>query len=325
MGKAWIRGSMLALVAASGVAAAVLWLPRGDDYPSRGIDVHPSIDAEEWALYAVEYARSDGIPLDRLVRGAADGETTAMSWTLFVAVGHGRIVLVDAGTDRFAAKPDGKTARRWSIQRSRTVPEALAALGLHPDEVTDVLITHRHWDHVEGLRHFDAATVHVHAGEWEALDGAGFGGEVATFSTPTATPLPQVTLMEAGRHTPHHCVVEFECGGSPLVVAGDGAYLFHNLDHGVPIAVTRSETGNVNDMAEIVDRVGEGRVIPGHDPEVYVRFDSPREGIAAICPQARLTPTSHRRRFPGVPLARPTRSPGPAPPRPAAPPLRGCR
>jgi len=282
--KGWIRGSVLAIAVAAGIAAAAFWISRGGGYPTRGIDVRPDMDAEAWTLYAVEYARSADLPLDRLVRGAAGDVTTPMSWSFFVAVGRDRIVLVDAGTDRFAENPDGKTARRWSVHRARSVPAALAALGLHPDDVTDVVVTHRHWDHVEGLHHFDGATVHAHAGEWEALGGAGFAGEVATFSATPAAPLPGVTVIEAGRHTPHHCVVEIDCGGASVIVAGDGAYLFHNLEQGVPVSVTRSETGNVNDMAELVERVGEGRVLPGHDPEIYARFESPREGIARICP-----------------------------------------
>ena len=275
----------LSLTATVALGVALAWnAGRCDGYPSRGVDVTDRIDGESWALYAVEYARSAELSLDRLVEGAEPHETVDMSWYFWVAVGHDRVVLIDTGTDRFADRPEGKTATRWSVRRSRSVLEALSALGLEAADVTDVVLTHSHWDHVEGLRHFEHATAHVHAGEWAALDGAEFGGRVATFDVTPASPIPDLTVLEAGRHTPHHCVVELACEGGAVVVGGDGAYLYRNLEEASPISVTRSREGNVGDMHALIARVGDSAVLPGHDPEVFERYESPREGIARICP-----------------------------------------
>lgn len=269
------------LVAALAGGLGLAWLTlHSDGYPARGIDVRDAIDGPAWTLYAVEYARSGAVALDRLVR---DGEGAVdMSWYFWLALGHGRAVLIDTGTDRFALKPEGRTARRWSIRRSRAVPDALAATGLAPADITDVILTHHHWDHVEGLDHFESARIHAKAHEW-VLFRDGFDG-VDPFDETPAQPLPGITILEAGLHTAHHCVVELECGDGPIVVGGDGAYLFHNLEAGVAVSVTLDEDLNIADMRRLGERVGDGRVLPGHDPEIFERFDSPREGIARICP-----------------------------------------
>ncbi len=245
------------------------WVSLGSDgYPVRGIDVRGDIHTDRWALFALEYARSADLPLARLVDGAAPDEVVDMSWYFWLAVGHGRVVLIDTGTDRFAEQPGGKLSTRWSIDRTRSVLDTLAAAGLGADDVTDVILTHRHWDHVGGLRHFDRATVHAHADEWEAVDRAGFDGVAAPIEATPATPLPDLVILEAGRHTAHHCVVELPCGGAPLVIGGDGAYLFRDM----------------GDLRALQERAGHDRVLPGHDPEVFERFDSPHVGIARICP-----------------------------------------
>jgi glyoxylase-like metal-dependent hydrolase (beta-lactamase superfamily II) len=269
----------LVAVLLGGIGLAWLSL-RTDGYPVRGIDLRAEIDGTAWTLYAIEYARSRDVASDRLVRGG-EGHVD-MSWYFWLALGHGRALLVDTGTDRFANAPEGGTAERWSVRRSRSVPDALAAAGIAPEEITDVILTHHHWDHVEGLEHFGAARVFAHSLEWLLVEPTAL--RVEDFTTTPMQPLPGVTVVEAGRHTRHHCVVEIECGDGPVVIGGDGAYLFHNLEAGVPISVTRSDELNVADMQALVERVGEGRVLPGHDPAVFERFDSPREGIARICP-----------------------------------------
>ena len=58
----------------------------------------------------------------------------------------------DAGTDEFATRPRGALARKWEIGWHRTVVQSLQSVGLEPGAVTDILLTHHHWDHVGGAQ-----------------------------------------------------------------------------------------------------------------------------------------------------------------------------
>jgi glyoxylase-like metal-dependent hydrolase (beta-lactamase superfamily II) len=72
-----------------------------------------------------------------------------------------RTILVDAGV--------GKVAKE-NISGGGLL-DSMTALGVHPDDITDVVFTHLHWDHVgwatqHGRVTFTNATHRVHAAEW---------------------------------------------------------------------------------------------------------------------------------------------------------------
>ena len=244
----------------------------------------PQIDAPRWRLYAVEHARSEGVPARRLIEGA-EGRVE-MSWYFFVAVGHERVVLIDTGTDAFVDARAGRR-RAWRVVRAIGVVDALARLGLAPERVTDVVLTHHHWDHVEGLPHFGRATVHVHPGEWQRVparlrapvERAGRLNAVRDAAEIAAG----LSVREAGRHTAHQLMIEVACASGPVVIASDAAYLYRNIEDRTPVAVTASATRNVADVQAAARRVGAGRVLPGHDPALFERHASSTEGVAAIC------------------------------------------
>ena len=62
--------------------------------------------------------------------------------------GHGRVVLVDTGLGH---KADAKFEEIYGVDHGHsTLLGSLAALGVEPQDVTDVLLTHLHFDHAGG-------------------------------------------------------------------------------------------------------------------------------------------------------------------------------
>ncbi|MDQ4115579.1 MAG: MBL fold metallo-hydrolase [Actinomycetota bacterium] len=131
-----------------------------------------------------------------------------------------RVVLVDVGV---GAIDNGK-------YRGGGFPDALQALGVRPEEVTDVVFTHLHFDHVgwatrKGEVVFPEATYRVHADDWahfvEAPDAD--PGAVRKLS-PLASRLETFTGDGAlapglsARHTPGHTP-----GSTVYVVSDPGA------------------------------------------------------------------------------------------------------
>lgn len=69
--------------------------------------------------------------------------------------GHGRVALVDTG---MGTKWSPKEIGMYGVDQSQTdLLQDLRALGVSPEEVTDVLITHLHFDHAGGNTHRDEA------------------------------------------------------------------------------------------------------------------------------------------------------------------------
>ncbi len=68
--------------------------------------------------------------------------------------GEGRTILVDTG---IGEKFSGKESAIYAVDHDRhTLPAALAAQGVEPDDVTDVILTHLHFDHAGGISCRDA-------------------------------------------------------------------------------------------------------------------------------------------------------------------------
>ena len=155
----------------------------------------------------------------------------------FVVRSDGRIVLVDTGIG-----PESAPAFAWSATRGR-LPAELAAAGITPEEIDDVVITHVHDDHI-GWNVAEATTTPlfpnarylVHSADWslmaetndeedrgifaavlEPLERAG----VLERTEERMTITNELTLVHAPGHTPGHQVVVIVSGPARGLVSGD--------------------------------------------------------------------------------------------------------
>lgn len=138
---------------------------------------------------------------------------------LLVRAGE-RVVLFDAG----AAGQMGTQGK---------LPASLAAAGVSPDQVTDVLISHLHGDHVAGLvgggaLAFPNATIRMSADEWTALQADAQMAELVRIITPkvetfapNAEILPGVRSVDIDGHTPGHSGFEIASGDERLLYVAD--------------------------------------------------------------------------------------------------------
>ena len=117
------------------------------------------------------------------------------------------------------------------------LPSALEQLGYTPDDITDVVFTHLHIDHVgwasvDGRPYFPRAKHHVHAAEWamfgeQATDElihakvAPLADLLTIWDGPDAEPFPWLHLQRAAGHTSGSCVAVISSQGEQLALVGD--------------------------------------------------------------------------------------------------------
>ncbi|SEO48343.1 MBL fold metallo-hydrolase [Trujillonella endophytica] len=154
----------------------------------------------------------------------------------FVVRTADRVVLVDAGLG-----PEAQELPGGMLLAGGQLPTGLRALGVAPDEVTDVVCTHLHADHVGWLFDLDGAPVFAQATVWfgegdrqHFVEGPGEmaahvrAGFRAPAGSPRLRPLaadatvtPGVTAVLTPGHTPGSLCVAVASGGDRLLLLGD--------------------------------------------------------------------------------------------------------
>ena len=108
----------------------------------------------DYEVYAIRYATREGLRSENFVGGDPHDGPMAMDYFVWAAVGKDRSFVIDTG---FTAEV---AARRKRVHL-RCPIESLRLVGLDPATVTDVILTHLHYDHVGNFDLLPAATFHL--------------------------------------------------------------------------------------------------------------------------------------------------------------------
>jgi glyoxylase-like metal-dependent hydrolase (beta-lactamase superfamily II) len=175
-----------------------------------------------------------------------------MVMRLLLAQGHGRTVLVDAGA---GGGYDDKTGKIYDFRGHDDMRASLAPAGVTPDDITDVVITHLHFDHGAGVAAprgdgkgwdlvFANATHHVqkaqyeHALEPNARDRASYFQERITLLEAKDSleihegpwSLAQgFDVMVFDGHTPGQQLPRISGGGNTVFFCGDLIPTMHHI------------------------------------------------------------------------------------------------
>lgn len=252
-----------------------------------------------YEVYAVKFG-SAPYAVRNLVAGVTDRERSIdIAFTVWVVKGAGRTVLVDAGFYR------DKFIQQWKPRDFVKPSDAvLAGLGIKPESVTDIIVSHSHWDHVDGVDLFPKATIHIQKAEYEyyvgadgqvlnrggvdaddakMLAGIKNEGRVHLVDGDAQEILPGITVYTGGKHTFASQFAGVTTRRGVVVLASDNAYLYENLDKHLAIAQTLDASSNLAAQTRMLQLAAAPQlVVPGHDPSVFERFPQPGKGVARI-------------------------------------------
>jgi len=210
----------------------------------------------------------EGYELDVLLQGFPGRMVChgGLGWsTVAMLRGHGHVALVDVG----------------SFSMRKGIMDQLAARGLEPHDVSDVLLTHSHYDHSLNWIMFRGARIVIGARElrWSVEEPWGTGPvpelymrELEEWPTLRAVAdgqevLPGVTAHAAPGHTPGHLIYVFRGKERDIVFTGDAAknraeLLSRKGDTSYDAALS---TATIEKIWEFWSRREGSILVPGHD------------------------------------------------------------
>lgn len=175
-------------------------------------------------ISTVRYGKST-LPENMIFAGGSKERKRDIVFNIFLIKTNGKIILVDAGCE---------TMPGFVMEDFIGPVKALANIGINAEDITDVVITHSHHDHIECVGHYKNAVIHIEDGEFEA--GKSFIPEnlrVNIFSD-TFEVCDGVKIIRIGGHTKGSCIVEIIKENKTFIISGDECYLRECLTKKVP-------------------------------------------------------------------------------------------
>ena len=254
--------------------------------------------AINYEVYAVRYATIPDFPVAGLMEGADKSRKMDIAMMVWLVRGGGHNILVDSGFYR------PQFFKNWKVNDFVRPDEAVAKLGVKPDEITDVILTHAHWDHADGADLFPKAQIWIQKDEYAYYTGDAWqpGGKHGGIDPEDvdvllkanlagrlhlvngdAEILPGISVYIGGKHTWQSQYVSANTRSGTILLASDNMYLYENLEKHAAIAQTFDRESNLRAQERMKKLATKPElIIPGHDPAVLTRFPRAAEGAVRI-------------------------------------------
>lgn len=257
----------------------------------------------DYKVYAVKFATS-GYPfmVADWVAGGPKTQPLKIDFMVWLIIGNGKNILVDAGFWK-----DMEDAKEFKLNSYQRPDSALMKLNLKAEDITDVILSHPHWDHVDGIGLFPNAQVWMQkedynyfvGGAWQKNANKGgytpsnvrqivdlnLAGKLTLIDGDNKEIIPGIKVFTGSRHTYNSQYVLVQAGKNKIVLASDNIWVYYSLEHLLPAAAggTLDPAGYVKAMKRMKTLVSDQKfIIPGHDAAIFERFPEVADGVVEI-------------------------------------------
>lgn len=263
-----------------------------------------SAQSAKYSVYALKFASAgERMPASVMALDANPKDSVNIDFSIWLIKGEdGRNILVDAGF-----RGDVEGAIDFKLNFYNRPDSVLMKMGLQGSDITDIIISHPHWDHIDGLPLFPNAKVWMQkedytyfaVGAWQK-DGnhGGFdprdvriftdlnlAGRLNLVDGDNKEIFPGITVFTGSKHTFNSQYVRVDTGKKKIILASDNIWIYYSLDHmvGPSKGGTLDNAAYVNAMKRMKTLASDPKlIIPGHDSRVFERFTQVKPGVALI-------------------------------------------
>ena len=250
-----------------------------------------------YEVYAIKYGERDARRAEHFVGGDPHDAPMPMDYYVWAAVGPRGTWVIDTGFSRADGERRGRTYLR-------SVTDGLAAIGVDAAAVTDVVLTHLHYDHMGGVDEFPNARFHLQDAEMAYATGRHMARRALRHGFTPEQVAALVLEVYKGRvafhdgddelapglsvhHLPGHTLglqsVRVATRVGAILVASDAAHYYENFTDGRPFIAVH-DIGAMLDSHDRLRRLADDErfVVPGHDPLVLQRYPAARPELSGI-------------------------------------------
>jgi glyoxylase-like metal-dependent hydrolase (beta-lactamase superfamily II) len=244
-----------------------------------------------YEIYAIRYAHHDRHAKENFIELDIHDFLQPLDYFVWAIVGGERSFIVDTGFDAAMAKRRGR-------ELTKPIREGLQAIGVDASTVTNVIVTHLHYDHCGNYELFPRATYHLQDCEmayatgrcmcdahfrvpFEADDVTDmvrkvFAGRVK-FHDGESQIAPGITVHKIGGHSKGLQCVRVDTKRGPVVLASDATHLYQHVAEGRIFPIFYNVAGVREGYATLMKLARDiHHIIPGHDPKVLDLYPAPR-------------------------------------------------
>jgi len=226
----------------------------------------------ELHIYEVKYADSM-YPKKFVFHNYKGEDKIPFAWKFYYINYRGIKILVDTGFN------NPNLIKLYNLQNFKDPIEILKANGIDPDEITDVIITHAHFDHIGSVHKFKQANIYIQKNEFQQFfnlrglqdikDFLKKSNRVITFQDSIKL-YDNISIEKVGGHSSGSSVVFLRHNDIEFCFAGDEVIYSKNVEEQIGIGAFFNHRNNI----EFIKRLSEGnyRVLNFHEPD-FKNFD----------------------------------------------------
>lgn len=245
-------------------------------------------------VYAIRYGHHDRKAAENYIGGDPHDIIQPLAYFVWAIVGPAGPLIVDTGFSETTGNQRGRTT-------VKPVGEGLMALGIRPEAVEHVIVTHLHYDHCGNHDLFPRARYHLQDIEmayatgrcmchheirvpFEADDVVAMVRKVfeyrVEFHDGSDQIAPGITVHHIGGHSKGLQCVRVKTKRGHVVLASDATHLYGHINEGrvFPVTYSVAETlEGYKTLKKLAD--SPAHIVPGHDPRVLEEYPAAHTGL----------------------------------------------
>ena len=257
-----------------------------------------------YKIYAIRFASSgQSFPVSDWVDHGPTTDSVHIQFMVWLVKGdNGKNILMDAGFLN-----DIEDAKEFHVINYESPAAALNKLNINAGMITDIIISHPHWDHIDGIDLFPNAHIWMQKEDFNYFvstawqkDGnhGGFNkrdvrkiieinlaGRLTLVDGDDKEIIPGIKVYTGSRHTYNSQYAVVQTSANKVVLASDNIWIYYSLDHLLPPSPggTLDPAGFVKSMQRMKTLASDPKfIIPGHDAKIFSIFPLVAEGVVEI-------------------------------------------